>query len=117
MPLAEAGYEDIRDRLGYYLGVDVGSEFKETIRDASGATHALSSFDELHQDATPTAWTEGRQAGQGSRHSGRFIEAHSSIYNGVSSPHLYEAMARIRSEYRLMTLGSFNVGTLLADFD
>ena len=46
-----------------------------------------------------------------------FIEAHSSIYNGVSSPHLYEAMARIRSEYRLMTLGSFNVGTLLADFD
>ena len=67
VPLAEAGYEDIRDRLGYYLGVDVGSEFKETIRDASGATHALSSFDELHQDCNANRL----EAGQGLRHSGR----------------------------------------------
>lgn len=118
VPLAEAGYGDICNRLRYYLGVDVGSEFRETIRDASGTTHALSSFDELHQDCNANRLDpkDGKLVKVCDTLTA-FIEAHSSIHNGISSPHLYEAIARIRSEYRLMALGSFNVGTLLADFD
>ena len=36
LPLSEAGYADIEERMAYYLGLESGSEFLETIRDASG---------------------------------------------------------------------------------
>ena len=117
-PLREAGYADIEERLSYYLGIEAGSEFLETIRDASGAVHAISSFEELHMDCNANRLDpkDGRLV-KVCDTLAAFIEAHSSIYNGVSSPHLHEAMARIRSEYRRQTLGDFNVATLLADFD
>ena len=46
-----------------------------------------------------------------------FIEAYSSIHNGVGSPHLYEAMARMRRECSGIRLGNFSLAPLLADFD
>ena len=118
LPLSEAGYADIEERMAYYLGLESGSEFLETIRDASGSVHCLSSFEELHLDCNANRLDpkDGRLV-KICDTLAAFIEAHSSIYNGVSSPHLYEAMARIRGEYRRQTLGDFNVGTLLADFD
>ena len=118
LPLSEAGYADIEERMAYYLGLESGSEFLETIRDASGSVHCLSSFEELHLDCNANRLDpkDGRLV-KICDTLAAFIEAHSSIYNGVTSPHLYEAMARIRGEYRRQTLGDFNVGTLLADFD
>lgn len=118
VPLSEAGYADIEERMAYYLGLEAGSEFLETIRDATGAVHAISSFEELHQDCNANRLDpkDGRLV-KICDTMAAFIEAHSSIYNGISSPHLHEAMARIRSEYRRQTLGDFNVATLLADFD
>lgn len=118
LPLSEAGYADIEERMAYYLGLQSGSEFLETIRDASGSVHCLSSFEELHLDCNANRLDpkDGRLV-KICDTLAAFIEAHSSIYNGVSSPHLYEAMARMRGEYRRQTLGDFNVGTLLADFD
>lgn len=118
LPLREAGYADIEERMAYYLGLESGSEFLETIRDASGSVHCLSSFEELHLDCNANRLDpkDGRLV-KICDTLAAFIEAHSSIYNGVSSPHLHEAMARIKSEYRRQSLGDFNVGTLLADFD
>lgn len=118
IPLERAGYGDIRDRMAYFLGLDAGSEFLETIRDEAGTAHVLSSFEELHLDCNVDRLDpkDGRLV-KICDTLAAFIEAHSSIYNGISSPHLFEAMARIRGEYRRQTLGDFNVGTLLADFD
>jgi len=46
-----------------------------------------------------------------------FIEAHTSIRNGITSPHLQEAQARLRAEHRKVVLGPLHVGALFADFD
>ena len=46
-----------------------------------------------------------------------FIEAYSSIHNGIGSPHLYEAVARMRKTCSSIRLGSFSLAPLLADFD
>ena len=46
-----------------------------------------------------------------------FIEAYSSIHNGIGSPQLYEAMARMRRESGHLRFGAFSMATLLADFD
>jgi putative hydrolase of HD superfamily len=118
IPLEEAGYTDIRDRLAYYLGWDAGSEFLQTIRDGTGCVHALSSYEELHLDCNLDVLDpkDGRLVKLCDTLAA-FLEAHASIRNGIASPELHEAMARIRNEYRHQSIGSFNVGTLLADFD
>lgn len=118
IPLEEAGYGDIRDRLAYYLGWDSGSEFLETIRDEAGYVHSLSSFEELHLDCNLNRLDpkDGRLV-KICDVLAAFIEAHTSVCNGISSPELHEAMARIRTEYRRQSIGDFNMGTLLADFD
>jgi len=46
-----------------------------------------------------------------------FLEAHSSIRNGVSSPHLQEAQARIRAKLCESELECLQLEALLADFD
>ncbi len=118
LPLEEGGYADIRDRLAYYLGWGTESEFMETIRDEAGFVHTLSSFEELHQDCDLDRLDpkDGRLV-KICDILAAFIEAHTSVRNGVASPELHEAMARIRNDYRRQSIGDFNVGTLLADFD
>jgi len=46
-----------------------------------------------------------------------FIEAHSSIRNGIASPGLQEAVVRLRTEFRGSPLYTHGFDTLLADFD
>lgn len=118
MPLQDAGYTDIVERLNYFLGWETGSEFKETIRDEAGYVHALDSFEELHLDCNKDSLDpkDGHLV-KICDTLAAFIEAHTSIYNGISSPHLHEAMARMRSAYRRETLNDLNISTLLADFD
>ncbi|MCH5277228.1 MAG: HD domain-containing protein [Desulfovibrionaceae bacterium] len=121
-PLAEAGYGDIAERMSYYLGLEAGSEFAETLRDPSdrstGAVRCLESFEALHRIGNDNRLDpKDGQLVKVCDTLAAFIEARTSVYNGVSSPPLYEAMSRIRAEYRHQSLGDFNVGTLLADFD
>lgn len=118
IPLESQGYEFITERLSYYLGVGQDTEFAETIHDENGQLHTLSSFEELHLDCNVDELDpkDGHLV-KVCDTLAAFIEAHTSIYNGISSPQLFGAMARIRTEYHSMTLGEFNVRTLLADFD
>lgn len=119
-PLSLGGYDEIVARLRYYLGLlgeNVTSEFDETIQDASGVRR-LSSFDELQasgnldsldpKDGTMLKVCDNLAA---------FIEAHTSIQKGISSAGLYEAITRIRGDFRHRSLGSLSLGMLLADFD
>jgi len=116
-PLQEAGYGDIRDRLAYFLGLEAGSEFMETIQE-HGKIRVMAPYEVFHRDCNQNHLDpkDGRLI-KICDTLAAFIETHSSIYNGISSPALFEARARIRGEYRRATLGDFSVGTLLADFD
>ena len=109
------------ERLRYYLGLvgeGVTSEFDETIRDSSGQVRCLGSFDALHAN--------GNEAGLDPKDGtllkvcdnlAAFIEAHSSVRTGISSPNLHEAIARIRGDFRHRSLGPLSLGTIIADFD
>ncbi|MEG1609977.1 MAG: HD domain-containing protein [Bilophila sp.] len=119
-PLTAGGHEEIVARLRYYLGLlgkDVTSEFDETIQDAAGV-HRLASFEDLqdignHDALDPKDGTLLKVCDN----LAAFIEAHTSVRKGISSASLYEAITRIRSEFRHRSLGSLSLGTLLADFD
>lgn len=116
-PLEQEGYSHIRERLGYYLGLDSESEFSDTCR-SRGSLLKLDGFASLHEhynenDCDP----KDGQLIKVCDTLAAFIEAYSSIHNGLGAPQLYEAMARMRRESSGIRLGSFNMATLLADFD
>lgn len=117
-PLEDAGYNELVDRLGYYLGIATGSEFDETVRDSDGSVRKIASFEELHERCNADALDpkDGRLI-KACDILAAFMEAHSSIRNGVSSPHLQEAVVRLRMEIRRVSVGSLQLGALLADFD
>ncbi len=117
-PLLEAGYEDIKERLAYYLGVGMRSEFLETGRDANGIVIDFDTFDELDK----VCGTNGSDAKDGhlikaADKLAAYIEAYSSVSNGVTSAGLHEAIARLRREIAAIRLGSFDLRALLADFE
>lgn len=120
--LDEAGYGDVAARLGYFLGLETGSEFDETIREAgsAGMPHVVRkvSFDELQNDCNRDELDpkDGRLV-KICDILAAFIEAHTSVRNGVTSSHLQEAIARLRGEHRREMLGPLHVGALFADFD
>ncbi len=117
-PLLQAGYLDIVESLSYFLGLEVGNEFLQTIKDENGHIHAISTFEELHLECNlDTLSPKDGHLVKVCDALTAFMEAHTSISNGISSQHLYAAMARIRNDYKRQSLGDFHVGTLLADFD
>lgn len=117
-PLRQAGKEMLVANMAYYLGMDTGSEFHETIRKADGTAQRIVSFDALH-----TQFNDNMHSPKDGRlikdcdMLAAFLEAHSSIRNGVSSPHLQEAMARLRSDICKQSVPLLQLDTLLADFD
>ena len=116
-PLDEEGYGHIRERLSYYLGLATHSEFNDTCCCDDGIRQ-IDGFDTLHaewnsDDCDPK---DGRLI-KACDILAAFIEAYSSIHNGIGSPQLYEAMARMRRETSQLRFGSFSLATLLADSD
>ena len=116
-PLEKEGYGHIRERLAYYLGLETHSEFNDTCC-CSGGVKQLDGFDELHE-----SWNKNECDPKDGRLIkacdvlAAFIEAYSSIHNGIGSPQLYEAMARMRRDTSQLRFGPFSLATLLADFD
>ena len=116
-PLEQEGYGRIRERLDYYLGLATKSEFNDTCR-AEGRILKVDGFDALNEKYNDDAFDpKDGQLIKACDTLAAFIEAYSSIHNGLGSPHLYEAMARMRRESSSIRLGSFSMATLLADFD
>ncbi|MDE7065348.1 MAG: HD domain-containing protein [Desulfovibrionaceae bacterium] len=117
-PLEDAGYSELAARLGYYLGLATGSEFHETIRNPDGSVCKLDSFEELHERCNADALDpkDGRLI-KACDTLAAFMEAHSSIRNGVSSPHLQEAVVRLRTEIRHAPVEPLQMDALLGDFD
>ncbi len=116
LPLEEDGCSAIRERLEYYLGLAVGSEFHDTcIRD--GAPVRVKDFNELQKNFNEDRFDpKDGELIKACDNLAAFMEAYTSIHNGVTSPHLYEAVVRMRHNNNARFNG-FNMATLLADFE
>ena len=115
--LRAGGYDGLSDRLGYFLGMEVGSEFLSTVRIA-GQTREVT-WDQIQgkynvDEADPKDGLLLKVCDS----LAAFIEAYTALRNGISTTQLQEAILRIKSAYTSTTLGEgLHVGALLADFD
>ncbi|GFH62517.1 MAG: HD superfamily hydrolase [Candidatus Desulfovibrio kirbyi] len=116
-PLREEGMALLVERISYYLGIAVGSEFQETVREG-GVITKINGFESLQKSCNADALDpKDGQMLKVCDLLAAFLEAHSSIRNGVSSPHLQEAQARIRAKLCESELECLQLEALLADFD
>ena len=118
-PLKAGGYIEIDERLRYFLGMlgNAGSEFAETVRDALGI-RVFKNFDELQQYGNRDELDPKDGALlKACDNLAAFLEAHVSVRNGVSTGSLYEALTRIRTDFRQSTFGNLSLATVIADFD
>lgn len=117
-PLRQEGCTSLVERISYYLGLDVGSEFQECCREGGRAVKIQGGFDELQESRNADALDpkDGRMI-KVCDNLAAFLEAHSSIRNGVSSPHLLEARVRLQTQLRDNALTCLKLDALLADFD
>jgi len=112
------GFASLVERLQYFLGLETGSEFHETIREPDGAIRRIATFEEMQTRYNEDAFDpKDGSLVKACDQLAAFIEAHSSIRNGMAAPVLQEAVARMRMEFRKNPVYTLGFGTLLADFD
>jgi len=115
-PLKDGGYVDIAARLEYFLGLEIGSEFKATINRDGAVSEAsdeqlagVYNQDSLDPKDGPLLKVCDSLAA--------YIEAHTALKNGISSDQLHHALYRIRLRYNeTPTIARVQVSALLADF-
>jgi putative hydrolases of HD superfamily len=115
--LEKGGYTDLAQRLSYFLGLEVGSEFSATVL-LDGKAHAIDwerlqtvyNKDEFDpKDGYMLKICDSLAA---------FIEAYTAMRNGINTDQLQQAVMRIRSDYLNVSLGEgLHIGSLLSDFD
>jgi putative hydrolases of HD superfamily len=115
--LEQGGYSGLAERLGYFLGLEVGSEFTATVI-LDGQTRAVD-WDQLQ-----TAFNKDEYDPKDGfllkvcDSLAAFIEAYTAMRNGINTEQLQQAVMRIRSDYLNVSLGEgLHIGSLLADFD
>lgn len=110
-------YGDLIDRLSYYLGIDVGSEFESTV--IEGGKARIISWDQLQGEYNQDRFCpkDGRML-KICDHLAAFLEAYTALSNGITNAHLQQASWRIRTLYQNQSLTEeLHIGALLADFD
>ncbi len=115
-PLAEQGHYEVIQRLSYYLGLELGSEFYDTIRQAGQIRKV--DFDSLQNDYNADEYDpkDGRLL-KICDTLAAFIEAYTAVRNGINSDQLQEAAWRMRAENLRTVLGNLHIGALFTDFD
>jgi putative hydrolase of HD superfamily len=110
-------YAGLVDRLSYFLGIEVGSEFEATILQDGAAR--IVSWEQLQG-----RYNEDRFCPKDGRmlkicdHLAAFLEAYTALSNGITNSHLQQASWRIRNLYQNESLtDELHIGALLADFD
>lgn len=115
-PLKREGFEDLSHNLRYHLGLDVGSEFQDCYL-MDGKAIPVNGFQELAKFNMDNLEPKDGQLLKMCDWLAAFLEAHSSIRNGISSPHLVEAQARLKEKIWDSPLECLKLNALLADFD
>ncbi|GAB6110815.1 HD domain-containing protein [Desulfomicrobium salsuginis] len=110
-------YTDLVERLSYFLGIEVGSEFEATILQ-DGVARVVG-WEQLQGQ-----YNEDRFCPKDGRmlkicdHLAAFLEAYTALSNGITNSHLQQASWRIRNLYQNQSLtDELHIGALLADFD
>ena len=110
-------YTGLVERLSYFLGIEVGSEFEATILQDGAAR--IVSWEQLQGQ-----YNEDRFCPKDGRmlkicdHLAAFLEAYTALSNGITNAHLQQASWRIRNLYQNQALtDELHIGALLADFD
>lgn len=115
--LRDGGYPDIAERLSYFLGSEVGSEFVPTARRDDIVRQV--SREELNEKYTE----DENDPKDGALikvcdNLAAFVEAYTAVNNGISSSQLQQALWRIKQVYENTALSeNLHIGALLADFD
>lgn len=116
-PLRSGGYEDIADRLEYFLGTAIGSEFRACAT-TDGEVRHVSSAELTHQFNHDCYDPKDGELLKMCDRLSAFIEAYAAIRNGISADQLHSAVWRIREEYdRRPEVAGVQIGAVLADFD
>ncbi len=116
-PLKEGGFTEIAERLEYLLGLEVGSEFKASVRRDGKIIEASEEqlLGEYNQDSfDPKDGPLLKMCDS----LAAYMEAHTALKNGISSDQLHHALYRIRLRYNSTpVIAGVQVSSLLADFD
>lgn len=116
-PLRGGGHADLVDRLSYFLGLSVGSEFRSCAM-IEGQVRAVDAMD--LQERYNTDPFDGRDGEllKTCDSLAAFLEAYTALRNGIASDQLQQGVWRIRNRHGSeVLLGKVHVGSLLADFD
>lgn len=115
-PLEKEGWGKLVERLSYYLGMDIGSEFYECIAIEGKATRVC--FEELQEKYNTDEFdSKDGDLLKVCDNLAAFIEAYTAMRNGISADELNQAVWRIRTHLAKKELGGLHIGALLADFD
>lgn len=115
-PLREEGYTDLAKRLGYFLGVELGSEFHDCIvKDGQVVQVEFEDLQTIYNDNKFNP-KDGRMLKMCDELAA-YIEAYTAVRNGISINELNQAMWRLRDKYRKVSIGNIHVGALMSDFD
>lgn len=110
-------YGGLVERLSYFLGIAVGSEFEATIMQ-DGVARVVS-WDQLQGVYNKDEFCpkDGRML-KICDHLAAFLEAYTALSNGITNDQLQQALWRIRTKYQNESLSEdLHIGALLADFD
>lgn len=115
-PLRREGHENITARLGYYLGLESGSEFHDTVVkngellivsfEALQGAYNRNEFDPKDGEAIKICDTLAA-----------YIEAYTAMRNGITSDQIQRAFWRLREQNAKAMLGNIHIGALFTDFD
>jgi len=115
-PLRSAGFGAFVERISYYLGLETGSEFTDCCR-KNGNLVTLPNFAALCAHDSEDADAKDGQLLKVCDLLAAFLEAHNSIRTGISSPHLLEARARLKSQLSETAPEALQIDALIADFE
>ncbi len=115
-PLESENYHGLSSRLKYYLGIETGSEFHNTII-KDGKVQALD-FETFHRDCNEDRLDpKDGTAIKSCDTLAAYLEAYTAIRNGITSDQIQQAFWRMRKEEAGKILGNVHVGALFTDFD
>ena len=108
--------ESILERLKYFLGIAVGSEFVSTI--VEGGEVKEVTLEQLQTKYNQDVFEpKDGELLKVCDKLAAFLEAYTATKNGIMNEHLYQAQFKIKNKYQNYLLGEVHVGALLADFD
>ncbi len=115
-PLLSENRGYIVKRFRYFLGLDTGSEFNDTI--LRGNMVETVSFEDLHNKYNENSFDpKDGEAIKVCDKLSAYIEAYTAMRNGIASEQIQQAFWRMREQNANIKLGHFQVGALFTDFD